>query len=100
MSLDNMMLDGSGRVSIIDLGMAVRVPDGVGDEVALLRPQRCQGKPCNVPPELVRLQPWDPYAADIWSLGSCLYTMLTGRNLYVNPSDPAFKLLAIGEVGG
>jgi serine/threonine protein kinase len=46
-------------------------------------------------------QPLDPFAADVWSLGVTLYTVLTGSPLYSSPlysspKDPAFRLLARG----
>jgi len=44
-----------------------------------LYPRPCHGKPSLLPPEIVKEEPCDPYAADIWSLGVCLYTMCTGR---------------------
>lgn len=44
------------------------------------------------------VQDW--HAADMWSLGICLYMMLTGRPLYRGPDDEAFALLAGGGAPG
>lgn len=38
----------------------------------------------------------DWHAADQWSLGICLYIMLTARPLYAHPDDRAFEILATG----
>ncbi len=38
----------------------------------------------------------DWHAADAWSLGICLYIMLTARPLYSHPDDRAFEILACG----
>ena len=98
-SLENVMLTHAGgdEVKIIDLGMCVRVPkvlnDSEANEPVCLAPEPSRGKPGYVAPEVVREEPCDPFAADIWSLGVCLYIMLTGRPLYSTPRDPAFKIL-------
>lgn len=42
----------------------------------------------------------DWHAADTWSLGVCLYMLLTGRPLYRDPEDVAFTLLAQGGAPG
>ena len=43
---------------------------------------------------------FDPFAADIWSLGVCLFMLLTGRPLYQGPADEAFHLLALNGAPG
>ena len=104
-SLENVMLTDKeqGQVKIIDLGMCLRVPDRtcVDDdepEPVYLRPQRCRGKPSYLAPEVVLEEPCDPFAADVWSLGICMYILLTGRPLYSSPHDQAFKAMARGGV--
>jgi len=102
-SLENICLDqqkeGGFVAKLIDLGMSIRMPrdrccsssnddDEEEDEVGngkktssplYLFPQACHGKPSYLSPDVVYEQPHDPYAADVWSLGICLYIMLTGR---------------------
>ncbi len=58
-------------------------------------------KPGYVSPEVAaRRGVADWHAADVWSLGICLYVMLTGRPLYQGPQDEAFVLLAQGGAPG
>ena len=99
-SLENVMLTPEGHACIIDLGTALRIPQqhdeaGGGGPVLLSRRRSC-GKASYVSPEVVRQDPCDMFAADIWSLGVCLYTMLTGRPLYNSSSDQAFAIMAKG----
>ena len=102
-SLENVMLDGlhDGQAQIIDMGMCLHLPPvscGEGTTGRRLAPmlvrQRCSGKAGYVSPEVVREEPFCGFAADIWSLGVCLYIMLTGRPLYGGPKDEAFKILS------
>ena len=58
------------------------------------------GKLGYMPPEAVDGSITDFYASDIWSLGICLYIMLTGSPLYSDPNDYAFDLLCAGGASG
>lgn len=100
-SLENAMLteEGGSTIQIIDLGMCLRVPQAASSKKqqhvpTYLTPQRCSGKPAYVAPEVVREEAFDPFAADVWSLGVCLYTMLMARPLYNSPHDQAFKMIS------
>lgn len=98
-SLENVVLarDGGGSGSgytcrLIDLGLARTTPEP---------PLRAEwagrlmgGKWGYVAPEVVTGQVEDWHAADVWSLGLCLYAMLTGMSLYTHPKDEGFKVLA------
>ena len=93
------------HVQIIDLGMAVSIPEpeeGDDDDMPVhITNLRCCGKPGYMSPEVVRAQEkaYDPFAADIWSLGVCLYMMLTGKPLYHDvQDDDVFQSLLIGGV--
>ena len=89
-SLENIMLCSQSHdvANIIDLGMCLRVPKavGAGQGPVNLTPQPCYGKPSYLSPEVVREEGCDPFASDVWSLGVCLYMMLTARPLYSSPS--------------
>lgn len=69
---DNILIDSQMRIKIIDFGYAIEMQPG-----ALSRPE-C-GSPNYMPPEIVRRQNYDPFAADIWSLGVILYKLIKGK---------------------
>jgi len=94
-SLENVMLDGEGGVQIIDMGLSLRVAEVANGGIYMAQQPRC-GKPSYVAPEVVFEEPFDPFTADILSLGVCLYSMLTARPLYNSPKDLAFKIMAKG----
>jgi len=100
------MIDDDGGACLIDLGLSVHVPPpkgggGEGTVRQRLVPRHCRhGKQSYVSPEMVEegVVAYDPYAADMWSLGICLYVMLTGCPLYNSPQDVSFHLMAQGRV--
>ena len=99
------------EIKIIDLGMCLRVAMPTNNKMddhddddddqqqrqpppprpVPLVPQPCNGKPGYVAPEVMREEACDPFASDVWSLGVCLYAMLTGRPLYRCPQDATFN---------
>ena len=63
-----------------------------------MSPHEYAGKPGFVPPEISRMDRYcDPFAADVWSLGVCLYAMLVGFPLYRSPNDEVFDSLENGK---
>lgn len=62
-----------GRIVFTDFGIAA-----VTGEVSLTRPGALIGSPAYMAPERVRGEPDGP-AADLWSLGATLYTLVEGR---------------------
>lgn len=80
LSLDNIMLDTAGAVHLIDLGMSVKMPGEKPNEMvtALTVPHLYGGKSSYMAPELARMRSAvNVYAADVWSLGICIYNLLT-----------------------
>lgn len=47
-------------------------------------------------PEVYLRAPYEPYAADIWSMGIVFYVIATGMPLYGAAGDRAFKALKDG----
>jgi len=85
------------RCTLIDLGMASRLPESK-DGIKIRRSyHQSRGKPGYVSPEIFYEQPSDGFSSDIWSLGVILYTLLTGHPLYASPWDPAFEALVGGK---
>ncbi|EAX89800.1 CAMK family protein kinase [Trichomonas vaginalis G3] len=66
----NFLVDSYGRIKICDFGLAKkRVADEISTGFA--------GTLAFLPPEVIKMQPYDAFAADIWSLGVTLYYVLT-----------------------
>lgn len=75
------MVTKDGAAQLIDLGLCIQVPEG-WEEGFHLKLQH-GGKSSYMCPEVAQERDaFDRFAADIWSLGVCLYTMLTSRPLY------------------
>lgn len=80
--------------TLIDLGMVEQVPEraqGGGPVIVKGRPYR--GKRQYMPNEIYLGKDHDPFAADVWSLGTVMYVMLTGCALYNSPKDEVFSYL-------
>ncbi|KAL1763831.1 sperm motility kinase X-like, partial [Sigmodon hispidus] len=68
--LDNILLDSKGNIKLCDFGLAIRVASGQ-------RSKRFCGTIEYYAPELFTDTEYDAKAADIWSVGVVLYTMVT-----------------------
>ncbi|WP_329371578.1 serine/threonine-protein kinase [Streptomyces sp. NBC_00669] len=89
----NVMVTRSGRVVLHDFGLS-RVLDntpltGVGDVV---------GTPRHLPPETMRGASPRP-TADLYGLGTCMYTMLTGREPFTDEEEVAGIVFQVVDVG-
>lgn len=91
-SLDNMMLDDDDKVHLIDLGMSIKTESDT--VTALAVPHLYGGKSSYIAPELAHMKSAvNVFAADVWSLGVCLYNMLTAAPLYERPFDSTFSTM-------
>ena len=93
------MVDRHGVFTLIDLGLSRPVRLDRDHRPVPIRTLTPYGKAAYLSPEMASLQPIDPFALDIWSLGILLHVLLTGRPLYASPTDPAFDHLCQGRLG-
>jgi hypothetical protein len=70
--LENMMLDDKGNLRLIDFGLCAFI-SRPGQKLRVY----C-GSPSYVCPEIIAEEEYDGFAADVWSLGVCLFAMLFG----------------------
>ncbi|XP_053405690.1 uncharacterized protein LOC123566603 isoform X2 [Mercenaria mercenaria] len=77
LKLENMLIDTTGDIKIIDFGSALRVSEATYDDFAYIATT-----PEYLPPEIFCASADDTYdirAIDEWSVGIVLFIMLTGR---------------------
>jgi len=73
LKLENVMIDKQARVSLIDFGLC----EFLGKESKRIS-KSYVGTPEYVAPEILQLIPFDPYKADVFTLGEILWCLLTG----------------------
>jgi len=79
LKLENVLLNDAGIIKLIDFGLSHRYPrlaDGTLDRSRPLR-EVC-GSKSYAAPEVLAARGYDGFAADVWSLGVCLFAMLSG----------------------
>ncbi|OHT17542.1 hypothetical protein TRFO_02599 [Tritrichomonas foetus] len=74
----NILRHADGTVRLVDFGISVFVPEG-----SCTIPVELVGTPSFAPPETITSDTYDPFAADIWSLGATLYYILFGHPPFV-----------------
>ncbi|XP_047410330.1 sperm motility kinase 4A-like [Sciurus carolinensis] len=83
---DNVVVDASGRVKLIDFGLSTRFTPG-------RKLNRFWGTLFYIAPEIVCEKLFEGPPADVWSLGVLLYAMLTGRCPFAASTDGKVKRL-------
>jgi serine/threonine protein kinase len=68
---ENILLSSDGEVKLADFGLC----HSTSSRRLLITP--C-GSPLYAPPEIISAREYDGKSADVWSLGICLYVMVTG----------------------
>jgi serine/threonine protein kinase len=89
--LDNILVDDKNQISLTDFGYAV-----CGQSPAFLK----IGTVGYIAPEVFLNQRYDPFCADIFSLGVVLFNMVAGENLLDDddgPGNPIYKQLRKGS---
>ena len=111
LTLENLVLDENNNLTIVDMGLALRVPytdssnyGGVSDvsEGSLRRLMVAQGQSGNLTylaPEIIaRDDAFDGFATDLWSAGIILFALLVGLAPFrwANPTDTRFNQISRG----
>jgi eukaryotic-like serine/threonine-protein kinase len=75
---ENIIVNASGEVRVIDFAIAQRIPSGLA-RFFHRRKGKVQGTPSYMSPEQIRNEPLDP-RTDIYSFGCVAYEIVTGRS--------------------
>lgn len=88
---DNILICKNGNIKICDFGISRKLK---GSEYIT----DTSGTPTFMAPEVIVEKPYEPYAADNWSLGVLLYTLLNGAPPFSNKDPTTLKSsILLGE---
>jgi [calcium/calmodulin-dependent protein kinase] kinase len=96
MKPENLLKSADGTVKIADFGVSF-----VGKRSDLRAPnssKRIVGTPAFIAPEMLGDDGYDPYLADIWSLGICIFHMSTAKLPFVGKT--IFQIVAMAKRQG
>ncbi|XP_067652632.1 testis-specific serine/threonine-protein kinase 4-like [Haliotis asinina] len=74
---ENLLVDNNLELKVTDFGFAKRLFRTKGNEVVLS--ETYCGSYAYAPPEILKGVPYNPYCAEVWSIGVVLFTMVYGR---------------------
>ncbi|ESO89780.1 hypothetical protein LOTGIDRAFT_74837, partial [Lottia gigantea] len=74
---ENLLVDNSNKLRVTDFGFARRNLRGKMGEI--IYSETYCGSYAYAPPEILKGIPYNPFLAEIWSMGVVLYTMVYGR---------------------
>ena len=91
---ENLLKSSDGKVKIADFGVSlIRQKSNISNAV-----KRLVGTPAFIAPEMLDDEGYDPYAADIWSLGICMFNMATAQLPFVGRT--VFQIIATAKRQG
>lgn len=86
----NFLIDDYNRLKLCDFGLSYTYSDKMT--------RRFGGTNSFNPPEVIKLQPYDPFKADIWALGCTIYCMATGELPFIGDTKNDTSLQIINGV--
>jgi len=89
--LENMLIDKSGQIKLIDFGLCDFVFDG---NRQLKLSMESVGSPAYIAPEILKARPYNAIKSDVWSSGVVLFALLFGRFPF---SSYQYECMASGE---
>src|SRR5205823_1877790 len=92
----NIMLMPTGQVKICDFGVARRLPSDNSNDTTTDAHWTFAGTPAYMAPEVILRQHFDE-RADLFSLGTVFYEMVTGRNPFLSDNIMATTARVVSE---
>ena len=90
---ENLLLMADGSVKIADFGVSF-----IGQSKAVNSNKKIVGTPAFIAPEMLGEDGYDPYIADIWSLGVCIFHMATAELPFIGRT--IFQIVAMAQRQG